>query len=266
MGPENISGRRPSPAVAISPGHTQRTLRAFVIFYLLNNMRQSLVTTVRPAGGEDCLDMSEASLPLTAELVADCARPQSAAISPDGSWVAYPVAAFGTRGHPPTALWVAPCDGSSPPVRLAADLERERMPRWVPDSASLTFWSGGQLHRIAVNAGASNGVSDGKPEALIGWRGAVADHLPLAGGRLTAFIAADEPDAEDARRSAEGDDAIVWGERISLHRLRLLDLVRRELRVVDGLADRTGSTSAAGATTDSWPPGRWDRPAASRPR
>jgi dipeptidyl aminopeptidase/acylaminoacyl peptidase len=186
--------------------------------------------------------MAEATLPLTAELVIDSARPQYAAISPDGSWVAYTVAAFGTRGHPPTALWVAPSDGSSAPVRLAADLERQRILRWMPDSASLTFWSDGELHRIALSGSRTSGVSgregDGEAAALIGWRGAFADHLPLAGGRQAAFVATDEPAAEDARRAAEGDDAIVWGERMSLSRLRVLDLARRELTAVDGLAGR----------------------------
>ena len=62
--------------------------------------------------------MTEAALPLTAELVVDSARPQYAAISPDGSWVAYTVVAFGTSGQPPTALWVAPCDGSAATNRI----------------------------------------------------------------------------------------------------------------------------------------------------
>ena len=51
-------------------------------------------------------------------------------------------------------------------------------------------------------------------------------------------MASDEPSAEDERRQACGDDAMVWSERAPGDRLRLLDLVSRELAVVDGLGDR----------------------------
>ena len=142
---------------------------------------------------------------LTAELLVDSAVPQPPAISPDGRWVAYLVTTVGTREHKLSELWVAPADASSPPARLTGGTAWVSLPRWASDSASLFFWSGGQLHRI--------GPGGGDSEALAGWRGEVADHLPLAGGQSLALIAGDEPAEEDRRRAAERDDAIIWTER-----------------------------------------------------
>jgi len=165
---------------------------------------------------------------LTAELLADAASLLDAVISPDGRLVAYTVStADGTRDRL-RALWVAPADGSPAPRRLAAG-RALGTPRWAPDSASLVFISGRQLHRI--------GLDGGEPEALTSWRGEIAGHLPLADGRRVAVIATDEPDALDEKRRAEGDDAIVWGE-APRNRLHLLDLAGRDLTPISGLGDR----------------------------
>jgi dipeptidyl aminopeptidase/acylaminoacyl peptidase len=174
--------------------------------------------------------MSEAAWQLTAELLVDSAVPLCPVISPDGRWVAYVVTMIGTREHRLSTLWAARADGSLPPVRLTAGTAWDRNPRWAPDSASLFFWSARQLRRI--------GLDGGDAEALISWRGEICDYLPLADARSVAVIAGDEPSDEDAYRSAERDDAMVWSERVRGNRLRLLDLGRSELAVVDGLGDR----------------------------
>jgi dipeptidyl aminopeptidase/acylaminoacyl peptidase len=168
---------------------------------------------------------------LTAELVVDGTWPEHPVISPDGRWVAYLVTPVGAKERQLSMLWVAPADASSAPVRLTSGTARERVPRWAPDSATISFLSDGQLHRIHLHGG--------EAEALTRWRGEIAGHLPLADGQFVAVIAGDEPSAEDERRRAEHDDAMVWGERgPGHHRLRLLDLVSRELTVVAGLGDR----------------------------
>jgi dienelactone hydrolase len=174
--------------------------------------------------------MTETALPLTAELLVDSAVPQHPVISPDGRSAAWTVATIGRTGHQLSELWVAPADASSAPVQLAVGLERNRLPRWAPDSASLFFWSAQQLNRI--------GLDGGDAKALLTWRGEVYGHLPLAGGRLVAVIARDEPSEEDRRRAAERDDAIVWGERVPRNRLLLFDLACHELAVAAGLDDR----------------------------
>ena len=174
--------------------------------------------------------MSEPGLQLTAELLVDGAGLLDTVISPDGRLVAYVVSTpDGKRGRLRT-LWVASADASSPPARLTAGPALTGAPRWAPDSASLVFVSAGQLHRIGLGGAAA--------EALTSWRGEIAGHLPLAGGRLIAVIATDEPNQEDERRQAEGDDAIVWGQDVPPNRLRLLDLAQPGLTLVGGLGDR----------------------------
>ena len=174
--------------------------------------------------------MSQNAPELTAELFVDSAVPRSPVISPDGTWAAFVVASPGPSRHPVGTLWVAAADGSSPPRQLACGAACDGVPRWASDSASIFFRSDGQLHRIRLGSSES--------EVLTAWRGGIADHRPLAGGEVIAVIAADEPSAEDQRRQTEGDDAIVWGERASQCRLRLLHLGTRKLRVVDRLGAR----------------------------
>jgi dipeptidyl aminopeptidase/acylaminoacyl peptidase len=171
---------------------------------------------------------------LTAELIVDGAAPRQPVISPDGCWVVYVVAVVGRRGERRlSALWVAAAGGSPAPKRLTAGMASDFGPRWAPDSASLYFLSDRtgsvQLHRIRLDGG--------EAEALTRWRGDISDACPLADG-LVAVVAADEPDEEHERRRAERDDAVVWGEQLSLGRLRLLDAGTGRLRVVDGLGDR----------------------------
>jgi dipeptidyl aminopeptidase/acylaminoacyl peptidase len=198
--------------------------------------------------------MSDGGSRLTAELLVDGAVPRHPAISPDGAWVGYVVASMGWTEDAVGALWVAAVDGSSEPKALASGVDRDCVPAWAPDSASLFFGSDRQLHQIRLDGGDA--------AALTAWRGGISGYLPLASGEavagnktaagsetapdgtagagsdVVAVVAADEPSAEDERRTAERDDAMVWGARPTCSRLRLLDLRTRQLRTVDGLGDR----------------------------
>jgi hypothetical protein len=170
--------------------------------------------------------MSDGTPTLTAELIVDGAVPRNPVISPDGRWVAYVVAAFGVTEPQLGALWVAAADGSSPPRELTAAAAPDCAPRWAPDSASLFFEAGQQLHLIGLDGGTAGGLTT--------WRSGISDLWPLAGGHVVAAVAVDEPTEEDEPRQAERDDAMVRGERLPYGRLRLLDLGTRTLRVVDG--------------------------------
>lgn len=177
---------------------------------------------------------------LTAELVVDVAAAVTPAISPDGRRVVYAVVANGGRdGRPHGSVWVAAIDGSTPPRRLTDGASRDLAPKWAPDSASVYFSSDreergfAQLQRIRLD---DEDVAE--PEALTSWRGGVSEHYPLFDGRTVAFLAEDEPTAEDERREAERDDAKVWGRHLPVTRLRLLDLDTGTIRTVDGLGDR----------------------------
>jgi dipeptidyl aminopeptidase/acylaminoacyl peptidase len=173
--------------------------------------------------------VSQPGLELTAELLVDGAEPADPVISPDGRRVAYVVATWDANRNRLRTLRVAPADASSPPRTLASGPGLTGAPRWAPDSGSLVVLVGRQLHRI--------GLDGGDLEPLTSWRGQIAGHLPLADGRL-AVIAADEPDAQDERRKAEGDDALVWGQDVPAHRLWLLDPVAGELRPLGELGGR----------------------------
>lgn len=141
--------------------------------------------------------MTDSAPELTAELIVDGAVPAQPVISPDGRWVSYAVAPTGKRGeHRLSAIWIAAADASSPPRKLTAGTAADSAPRWAPDSAALFFVSdrtgSAQLHRIRLDGG--------EAEALTAWRSGIDGHYPLAGGRVVAVLAADEPTQEDERR------------------------------------------------------------------
>ncbi|WP_406313627.1 S9 family peptidase [Streptosporangium sp. NBC_01639] len=174
---------------------------------------------------------------VTPQLVVDGVIPLQPVISPDGRWVAYTAATIGQKEeHPSSSIWVAAADGSSEPRQLTDGTSKDSMPRWAPDSASLFFGSDRtkrgttQVHGIPLDGG--------ETEVLTTWKSGISAYLPLAGGRLIAVVAVDEPTDEDERRKAERDDAQVWTDTPACERLRLLDLDTGRLSVVDGLGDR----------------------------
>jgi dipeptidyl aminopeptidase/acylaminoacyl peptidase len=173
--------------------------------------------------------VTEPGLELTAELLADAAEVQDPVISPDGRLVAYVVSTRAGNRDRLRALWLAPADASAPPRELVTSLCLTGAPRWAPDSSALVVIADGQLRRIALHGG--------DVTTLTSWRGDITGQLPLADGRV-AVIATDEPDEEDERRKADGDDALVWGQDVPRHRLLLSDPGRRDLERVAGLGDR----------------------------
>ncbi|WP_425557903.1 TolB family protein, partial [Kitasatospora cystarginea] len=129
---------------------------------------------------------------LLAELVVDSVVPLYPVVSPDGCLVAYAVRTVGVRERLVSALWVAEAAGGSALRQLTDGSAWVGAPQWAPDSGSLYFVTGRQLHRLRLG--------DGLAEAVTAWRGGVAGFRPLADGRTVAMAAVDEPDAEAERR------------------------------------------------------------------
>src|SRR4051794_20642879 len=107
----------------------------------------------RTDGATELTGLTEMTSTSLAELIVDSVAPRFPVVSPDGRAVAYAASTMGVRERPASALWLAAVDGSSPSRRLTDGTGRYGAPRWAPDSASLFFTSGGQLHRIAVEGG-----------------------------------------------------------------------------------------------------------------
>src|SRR5207244_7136893 len=76
------------------------------------------------------------------------------AISPDGKTAAYVASA-----NAKTGLWVRPLDGTD--ARLLPGTEGAASPFWLPDSKSITFFSGRKLQRVDLVGGTPAAICDG---------------------------------------------------------------------------------------------------------
>lgn len=174
---------------------------------------------------------------LTAEMIVDAVSPGALALSPDGSHLAFQVAAVGQADeHRSRAIWLAATDGHSPARQLTAGVANDNSPRWAPDGRSVYFLSDRakrgtfQIYRIPVDYG--------EAESLTDWEPGVEQVTALRDWATIAFLATDPESEEDKTRKKERDDAEVYGERWPRQRLRLLDLLTREVTTVDALGDR----------------------------
>lgn len=92
-------------------------------------------------------------------------------ISPDGTRVAYVVWWIdGDSSEYRSAIWIAPIDGSSDPVKFTSGEKRDGSPRWSPDGRRLAFVSNrgkddktpANLWVIAAEGGEARRLTDGK--------------------------------------------------------------------------------------------------------
>jgi dipeptidyl aminopeptidase/acylaminoacyl peptidase len=186
---------------------------------------------------------------LTAEMIVDGMVPSDPQIAPDGRLIAFVVAPMGRRdARPRSAIWVAPADGSTAPQRITLGIANDRSPRWSPDSAWLYFLSDraepgkAQLQRLSMRGG--------EAAALTAWQPQIADFVPLPDGRTVALLAVDHPTTEQARRERERDDADVFGASWPFARLRLVDVVTREVQTVEHANLRDRHVVALAASLD----------------
>lgn len=127
---------------------------------------------------------------LTAEDIVSMVSVSDAAISPDGSMVAFvrrtPRSAMEGRGGLRSVIWMVPAKGGDP-VRFTAPDRSSYSPRWSPDGRWLAFRSsrsgdaGAQIYRISPRGG--------EPERLTDVEGGVSHFEWSPEGKHIAFTA-----------------------------------------------------------------------------
>lgn len=154
---------------------------------------------------------------LTPELISTTWEPEEVRLSPDGATVVWVAGPHGKDGeHAEKGIWLAPTDGSVPARRLTRG-GADSSPRWSPDGTRLAFLSDraergtAGLYVIAP--------AGGEAEALAVRKRAVAGLSWSPDSATIAFLAPDEPDDSDERRTKDRDDAEVFGERDVTNRL-----------------------------------------------
>jgi hypothetical protein len=105
---------------------------------------------------------------------------QTLAISPNGRSIVFAAAATGEA----TRLWVRPLD--SLVATVLAGTEDARMPFWSPDSASVGFFAGGKLKRVAVQGGPVQALADVDLSFHLAMDGSLMSVSVKAGGTFAA--------------------------------------------------------------------------------
>src|SRR5918992_938375 len=173
---------------------------------------------------------------LTAELLVDRLDPRDIVVSPDGRLVAFSVRPVGRREeHAQSAIWLARADEEQSARRFTSGEAEDKSPRFAGDGAPLFFLSDrtergvAQLHRIRLDGGEAEELTEGKP--------GVAAYAPLADGARVALLSSDPPSEDDERREQERDDPNVYGD-WRPQRLRVLELETKDVRRLEAPGER----------------------------
>jgi dipeptidyl aminopeptidase/acylaminoacyl peptidase len=175
-------------------------------------------------------------IPLTPADVLSIRDIRELQLFPDGKKVVFVVREPGDPKlprKPRTAnMWMVLTDGSEPPHPLLPNLNNASSPRWSPDGRWLAFLSDGgesgnnePAATIQVYLLRSDG---GKAERLTSVPGRVEDFKWSPDSKTIAFIARDQPTANDQERQAAGEDAIEVDRNFKYSRLWVTDLLDRK--------------------------------------
>jgi len=153
--------------------------------------------------------------PITPEDVLSIRELRQLQLSPDGKQIAFrvrePADPKLPRAPRATNIWVVSTDGKQPAHPLMPDLKNADTPRWSPDGRWLAFLSdhgnsdvdGPVTIQIYLRR-----MDSGQTERLTSVPGGVEDFAWSPDGTMIAFVARDQPTAQELEKQSAGDDAI----------------------------------------------------------
>lgn len=171
--------------------------------------------------------------PITPEDVLSIREPRELQLSPDGKQVAFrvrePADPKLPRSLRATNIWIVSTDGKESAHPLIPNLKNANTPRWSPDGRSLAFLS----NHENVNGSASIQIyllqiDSEKTERLTSVPGGVENFAWSPDGTMIAFVARDQPTAQEREKQSAGDDAIEVDRNFRYSKLWVVKLSDRK--------------------------------------
>lgn len=190
------------------------------------------------------------------DLIVSLSYPQDPQLSPDGRWVAYVATPYGQKGeHPEGSIWLVAVDGDTAARQFTFGSGRDEHPRWAPDSQRLAFLS--DRAQPGVKGLYLVRLTGGEARPLVQRKRSITACAWSPDGRTIAFLAPDDPTADEERRKAERDDADVYGQNWRYNRLHLVDVTSGSVRTLPTgdvhVAEITWSPDGTQLAYVTWP-------------